>query len=75
MWKPGQLVTIGNRVYRVTKTDRDAKYRSCYICQMANTKTPCINGLFGNIEGFNVQKCAQNLHYSHYLRQIKPKRL
>ena len=49
MWKPGQIVTINNRVYRVKKVDfKQYPYMLgvCNLCQARNISTgaPCIRG-------------------------------
>lgn len=43
MWKPGQLVTLNGKVYRIHKTQYTSGYRQCMFCQQCNMKPPCIN--------------------------------
>jgi len=40
-WKPGQLVTLNGKVYRIHKTQYASGYRQCMFCQQCNMKSPC----------------------------------
>lgn len=48
-WKPGQLVTLNGKVYRIHKTQYTCGYRlgtlpkKCMFCQQCNMKSPCTN--------------------------------
>ena len=41
-WKPGQLVTLNNRVYRIRKVEAPLSHRRCMMCQLHNLKQPCV---------------------------------
>lgn len=62
MWKPGQLVTIHDKVFRVTKDTGD---RVCDVCDYKNTfypHEPCYTCLYG-----------YKMPFDCYLKEIKPK--
>lgn len=42
MWKPGQLVTIDNLRYRVTKCAEETKVDTCTVCNYINSFPPCL---------------------------------
>lgn len=42
MWKPGQLVTLNGKVYRIHKTSYTSKQFICLSCSLRNIKPPCI---------------------------------
>ena len=75
MWKPGQLVTINKRVYRVTRTNNPFRTVTCHI--------ECDMWLDNNPESLSVRdkKVCQKICFSVncpmlgscYLKRIKPK--
>lgn len=69
--KNGQLVTIDNKVYRVTAAD-GSKLRACYLCSQSNRPIPC-GGRF-NYEGkmhFWHGACVEKLPANSYLKPIR----
>lgn len=60
MWKPGQIVTVGGKKYRIT-TSRTG---GCFICEHSETPIglePCLTCLHGYKMPLNC-----------YLKEIKP---
>lgn len=70
MWKNGQIVTIDNKVYRVTKSDGSG-LKACYMCCMVNRPIPC-GGRFnyGGKEGFWRGTCLEMIPEGSYLKPI-----
>ena len=75
MWKPGQLVTIKNKVYRVRRVKSPwygaagdkPKDHPCYNCSLHH-KPECL--LFRP----SRQTCIQKLGYTGYLKKLIKKR-
>lgn len=57
-YKPGQLVTIDNRVYRVCKGPIASGCRSCDLC------TTCSTTLF-------VERCRYAIGFRGYFKLVK----
>lgn len=62
MWKPGQIVTIRGKKYRITKDTVDFDCTVCDHCDMPVGREPCHTCLWGH-------KMPDNCH----LQEIKPK--
>ena len=62
MWKPGQLVTIKSKVYRVCKGSDP-----CSECSISHTITPS-----GVIE-CKIKSLCFSLPYFYYFKQVYPK--
>ena len=71
MWKPGQLVTIGKKIYRVTKTD-GSRLKACYMCCSANRPIPCGGRFNYNNEpnAFWRGTCLDKVPEGAYLKPI-----
>lgn len=62
MWKPGQLVTLWGKVYRIHKCIYSSGYKACYFCMKVNTKSPCINAAdYPENKGFDLHSCKSNI--------------
>lgn len=71
MWKNGQVVTIDNKVYRITKTD-GGRLKACYMCCGINRPIPC-GGRYnysGEEEKFWRGTCLEKVPEGCYLRPI-----
>lgn len=63
MWKPGQIITVGGKKYRITK--RPSTGYSCYVCDNRDTHEchePCRTCIHG-----------KRMPYTCYPKEIKPK--
>ena len=63
MWKPGQLVTLNGKVYRIHKTQYTSGYKQCMFCQQCNVKPPCIS-MFDYPDdktSFGLTECKRNM--------------
>lgn len=72
MWKNGQLITINNKVYRVTRSD-GSRLKACYMCCSANRPIPC-GGRYnysGIKEEFWRGTCLDKVPEGSYLKPIK----
>lgn len=72
MWKPGQLVTINGKVYRVCKDHgkqdrKGCEYGPCRKCSISHTILPP-----GFIE-CEIRSLCFNLPYIYYFKQVYPK--
>lgn len=75
MWKPGQLITLWENVYRITKCDYASGYKACMFCQQQNTKPPCINGFdYPSKKGFDLRECVKNMPKNCFPKKLTPKR-
>ena len=72
-WKPGQLVTIDNKVYRICKAPGD--FYVCNRCAFAKSIRDAINNLLG-VRCSNACLCGnireQDMAFS-YFKQVYPK--
>ena len=71
MWKNGQLVTIDNKVYRVTMSD-GGRLKACYMCCSCNRPIPC-GGRYnysGEKEAFWRGTCLDKVPEGAYLKPI-----
>ena len=59
MWKPGQLVTIEGKVYRVKKHINDY---TCTLCAFIKRKYFC-----------KYPKCTEKIPFNCYFKQVYPK--
>lgn len=70
MWKPGQLVTLWGKVYRITKCDETARYRVCNFCA-GSGNAPCIIGvIYPSKNGFETITCANNIPEGCYPKKV-----
>lgn len=62
-WKPGQLVNLNGKTYRIHKTQYKTRYFTCSFCQLCNMKMPCIEAADypNNKTTFNVVKCREKM--------------
>lgn len=63
-WKPGQLVTLWGKVYRISKCryNDERKYKTCFICGQLNGRTPCINAVdYPEKSGFCLLTCIKKM--------------
>lgn len=71
MWKPGQLVTLWGKVYRITKCDETAKYRVCHFCAGVGKCAPCLKAHnFPTTKGFDMISCVQNVPDGCYPKKV-----
>lgn len=71
MWKPGQLVTLHDKLYRITKCSESQKYRVCHFCA-GNGNAPCIEAYnYPKSKGFNGMSCAANVPEGCYPKLVK----
>lgn len=64
MWKPGQLVTINKKVYRIRKRDFNTQ-SGCYECAFSDnswSEEPC------------AATCPHKMYYEYYFELIITKR-
>lgn len=62
MWRQGQLVTLWGKVYRISKSAHNEKYKTCMLCQQCNMRTPCIDGFdYPEKTGFDMRMCFKRL--------------
>ena len=62
-YKPGQLITILNKVYRVCALREES--RSFSACIFCDAKIECNHG--------NVAACMYSMPYECYLKLVEPK--
>lgn len=60
MWKPGQLVTINGKVYRITKSKTP-----CVQCHLNNMGFPCLATM--------CHTCVVKISYACYPKLVAPK--
>jgi len=71
MWKPGQLVTLWGKLYRITKCSETQKYRVCYFCA-GNGNAPCIKAYnYPERNGFNALSCRSKMPKECYPKLVK----
>ena len=63
MWKPGQLVTIDHKVYRVTKNGSIMPRPGCWACRY-DIRSPWL---------YPCSKCLQRIPLFCHLKLVKPK--
>lgn len=73
MWKPGQLVTINNKVYRVTKCPKRYNFKHLFVCTVCSLENrpyspPCFSKLNGG--DFGCVECGNNVGPSCYLKPL-----
>ena len=72
-YKPGQLVTIYKRVYRITKCT--TKFARCAICQTHNIAMPCTYYYnYPHDPSWNHGICVSRLPEDCYLKPLNPHR-
>ena len=70
MWKPGQLVTLWGKVYRIRKCSVIEPYKVCYFCNRIN-RAPCINAYdYPDKNGFNQTLCKEKMPIGCYPQLI-----
>lgn len=70
-WKPGQLVTLWGKVYRIHKCFHITKYSTCFFCNHENT-APCINANNYPVrKGFDVKTCCEKMPTGCYPKLVK----
>lgn len=76
MWKPGQLVTLNGKLYRISESPKEEQYRICSLCQIQNMKPPCIERFdYPDKENtFGSMQCVENMPKTCYPRRVNPKR-
>ena len=72
MWKPGQLVTLNGKKYRIHKVKAALLHRRCMMCELHNFKSPCIEAADYPTDKvtFSIIKCVDKMP-----RNCIPKRI
>lgn len=61
-WKPGQLITLWGKVYRICKCKYSEKYKACFVCGQLNGRTPCIDAAdYPEKPGFSTYTCMKKM--------------
>lgn len=70
MWKPGQLVTLWGKVYRITKCSEQERYRVCCFCATKNY-IPCRYAYnYPEEKGFNHKICRMYMPKGCYPKKL-----
>ena len=68
-YRPGQLITIEGRIFRVTRAA--SKYKRCVMCQLWNIAMPCTYVYnYPHNASWNTGICNSRLPEDCYLRDI-----
>lgn len=70
-WKPGQLVTLWGKVYRIRKCSVVEPYKVCHFCNHSG-EAPCINAYNYPVrKGFSQHDCMKKMPIGCYPKLVK----
>lgn len=69
MYKPGQILTVGDRQYRITKCER---FKGCVMCKTENSIIPCITHAALSGGKFSMNVCWSNVPRDCYPKEENP---
>ena len=69
MYKPGQILMVGNRKYRITKCKL---FKGCVMCKTENNIIPCITYTALSGGKFNMNRCWSDVPRDCYPKEENP---